>query len=120
MEIYKDITFEAAHLLPNVPTDHKCRRLHGHSFKVRLTLDGPIDKSLGWVEDFSDVKEAFDPIYHQLDHHYLNEVAGIENQTSENLTTCIWDRLKPKLQYLASIEVKETCSTGCIYRGENG
>ena len=120
MEIYKDITFEAAHMLPNVPIDHKCRRLHGHSFKVRLTLDGPIDKSLGWVEDFSDVKEAFEPIYHQLDHHYLNEVEGLENQTSEYLSKWIWTRLKPKLQYLTSIEVKETCSTGCIYRGENG
>ena len=120
MEIYTDITFEAAHMLPNVPTNHKCRRLHGHSFKVRLTLDGPIDKSLGWVEDFSDVKEAFEPIYHQLDHHYLNEVEGLENPTSENLSKWIWTRLKPKLQYLTSIEVKETCSTGCIYRGENG
>ena len=120
MEIYKDITFEAAHMLPNVPTDHKCRRLQGHSFKERLTLDGPIDKSLGWVEDFSDVKEAFEPIYHQLDHHYLNEVEGLENPTSENLSKWIWTRLKPKLQYLTSIEVKETCSTGCIYRGENG
>ena len=119
MEIYKDITFEAAHMLPNVPTDHKCRRLHGHSIKVRLTLDGPVDKSLGWVEDFSDIKEAFDPIYHQLDHHYLNEVKGLENPTSENLSKWIWKRLKPKLQYLTSIEVKETCSTGCIYRGEN-
>ena len=120
MEIYKDITFEAAHLLPNVPTDHKCRRLHGHSFKVRLALEGPVHKSLGWVEDFSEVKEAFDPIYHQLDHHYLNEVEGLENPTSENLAKWIWTKLKPKLQYLISIEVKETCSTGCIYRGENG
>ena len=107
-------------MLPNVPTNHKCRRLHGHSFKVRLTLDGPIDKSLGWVEDFSDVKEAFEPIYHQLDHHYLNEVEGLENPTSENLSKWIWTRLKPKLQYLTTNEVKETCSTGCIYRGENG
>ena len=120
MEIYKDITFEAAHLLPNVPTDHKCRQLHGHSFKVRLALEGPVHKSLGWVEDFSEVKEAFDPIYHQLDHHYLNEVEGLENPTSENLAKWIWTKLKPKLQYLISIEVKETCSTGCIYRGENG
>ena len=59
MEIYKDITFEAAHLLPNLPDDHKCRRLHGHSFKVRITLDGPIQENVGWVEDFSDIKKAF-------------------------------------------------------------
>ena len=115
MKIYKDITFEAAHMLPNVPEDHKCRQLHGHSFKVRITLDGPVDKSIGWVEDFADLKKAFDPIYQMLDHHYLNEIAGLENPTSENLVKWIWVRLKPNLKYLHSIEVKETCTTGCVY-----
>ena len=120
MKIYKDITFEAAHMLPNVPEDHKCRQLHGHSFKVRITLDGPVDKSIGWVEDFAHLKKAFDPIYQKLDHHYLNEIAGLENPTSENLVKWIWERLKPNLKYLHSIEVKETCTTGCIYEGEDG
>ena len=120
MKIYKDITFEAAHMLPNVPEDHKCRQLHGHSFKVRITLDGPVDKSIGWVEDFADLKKAFDPIFQKLDHHYLNEISGLENPTSENLVKWIWKRLKPNLKYLHSIEVKETCSTGCIYEGEDG
>ena len=120
MKIYKDITFEAAHLLPNVPKDHKCRQLHGHSFKVRITLDGPVDKSIGWVEDFADLKKAFDPILQKLDHHYLNEIAGLENPTSENLVKWIWERLKPNINYLHSIEVKETCTTGCIYEGEDG
>ena len=119
MEIYKDITFEPAHLLPNLPQAHKCRRLHGHSFKVRLTLNGPVDDSIGWVVDFAAVKKAFDPIYDQLDHHYLNEIEGLENPTSENLVKWIWDRLKPKLDFLSAIEVKETCTTGCIYRGKN-
>ena len=120
MKIYKDITFEAAHMLPHVPEDHKCRQLHGHSFKVRITLDGPVDKSIGWVEDFADLKKAFDPIYQKLDHHYLNEISGLENPTSENLVKWIWVRLKPNLQYLYSIEVKETCTTGCVYEGEDG
>ena len=120
MKIYKDITFEAAHMLPNVPEDHKCRQLHGHSFKIRITLDGPIDKSIGWVEDFSELKKAFDPIYQKLDHHYLNEISGLENPTSENLVKWIWERLKPNLKYLCSLEVKETCTTGCIYEGEDG
>ena len=61
MEIYKDITFEAAHLLPNLPEDHKCGRLHGHSFLVRVTLNGPIDEKTGWVKDFADIKKAFKP-----------------------------------------------------------
>lgn len=119
MEIYKDITFEAAHLLPNVPEDHKCRRLHGHSFKVRVTLDGPVDSTIGWVEDFAHVKKAFDPIYDELDHRYLNDIPGLENPTSENLVKWIWDRLKPILPHLSTLEVKETCTTGCIYRGED-
>ena len=118
MEIYKDITFEAAHLLPNLPDDHKCRRLHGHSFKVRITLDGPIQENVGWVEDFSDIKKTFQPIYDQLDHLYLNDIEGLDNPTSENLAKWIWEKIVNKLENLIAIEVKETCSSGCIYRGE--
>ena len=118
MEIYKDITFEAAHLLPNLPDDHKCRRLHGHSFKVRITLDGPIQENVGWVKDFSDIKKAFQPIYDQLDHRYLNDIEGLDNPTSENLAKWIWEKIVNKLENLIAIEVKETCSSGCIYRGE--
>ena len=120
MEIYKDITFEAAHLLPNLPAGHKCSRLHGHSFLVRITLDGPIDKETGWVEDFADIKKAFQPIYDELDHNYLNNISGLENPTSENLAKWIWGKLENDLNYLTAIEVKETCSSGCIYRGKNG
>jgi len=120
MEIYKDITFEAAHLLPNLPDDHKCRRLHGHSFMVRVTLDGPVNKKVGWVEDFAEIKKAFSPIYDQLDHHYLNDVEGLENPTSENLARWIWNKLIGQLKYLSAIEVKETCTSGCVYRGEDG
>ena len=97
MEIYKDITFEAAHLLPNLPDDHKCKRLHGHSFLVRITVDGPVDKETGWVQDFADIKKVFKPIYDQLDHNYLNDVQGLENPTSENLAKWIWDKLKKEL-----------------------
>jgi len=117
MEIYKDITFEAAHLLPNLPDGHKCKRLHGHSFTVRITVDGPIDPNVGWVIDYAEIKKAFAPIYNQLDHHYLNDIEGLENPTSENLAKWIWAQLNPDLNYLASIEVKETCSSGCIYKG---
>lgn len=106
-------------MLPNLPDNHKCRRLHGHSFKARISLTGPLDKDIGWVEDFSKIKKAFKPIYDTLDHNYLNEVEGLENPTSELLAKWIWDRLKPSLKYLSSVEVKETCSTGCIYRGES-
>ena len=107
MEIYKDIIFEAAHLLPNVPVDHKCKRLHGHSFKVRIKLNGPVDSSIGWVEDFADVKKAFDPIYHILDHNYLNDIEGLENPTSEILIEWIWNKLKPDLQELTKLVLWE-------------
>lgn len=119
MEIWKDFTFEAAHRLPNVPEGHKCARLHGHSFKTRVYVDGPVDKSLGWVVDFSDIKAAFKPLEQQLDHHYLNEIEGLENPTSENIAIWIWDRLKPQIPHLSKIVVRETCTCGCIYRGES-
>jgi len=118
MEIYKEVTFEAAHTLPNLPKDHKCRRLHGHSFKVRIYVDGKVDDRTGWVIDFADIAKAFNPIWEQLDHHYLNDVEGLENPSSENLAKWIWERLKPNLEDLSALEVKETCTTGCIYRGE--
>lgn len=116
MIIYKEFTFEAAHKLPNVPVDHKCARLHGHSFTVRIHVEDEMLEELGWVMDFADIKIAFRPIWEQLDHHYLNEIEGLENPTSENLAIWIWEKLKPKLSSLHSIEVKETCSSGCIYK----
>ena len=117
MEIYKDFTFEAAHRLPNVPKDHKCSRLHGHSFMVRISVDGDIGEHSGWVMDYADLKTAFAPTLDRLDHHYLNDIEGLENPTSENLAVWIWDQLKPRLPNLSRIEVKETCSSGCIYTG---
>ncbi|EPE37618.1 6-carboxy-5,6,7,8-tetrahydropterin synthase [Candidatus Photodesmus katoptron] len=117
-EIYKDFTFEAAHHLPNVPKGHKCGRLHGHSFLVRLYIQGNIDPNTGWLVDFSDIKKLFNPIYEQLDHFYLNEITGLENPTSEVLAIWIWRKLKPSLPILNKIEIKETCTTGCIYSGK--
>ncbi len=118
MELYKDFRFEAAHLLPEVPEGHKCARLHGHSFKVRITIAGEMNPQTGWILDFDDIRQAFEPLLDQLDHHYLNEIPGLENPTSEHLVRWIWDRLKPALPELAVVEVSETCDTGCRYRGE--
>lgn len=120
MELYKEFTFEAAHRLPNVPAAHKCARLHGHSFRVRVTVDAPVDPALGWVMDFAEIKAAWAPLDDALDHRYLNEIPGLENPTSERLAQWIWERLRPALPMLACIEVRETCSAGCRYRGEDG
>ncbi|MDH4120784.1 MAG: 6-carboxytetrahydropterin synthase QueD [Deltaproteobacteria bacterium] len=118
MEIYKEFTFDSAHLLPNLPEGHKCRRLHGHSFRVILYVSGPLTPKEGWVMDFADLKKAFKPLYDQLDHRYLNEIEGLENPTSEVLAVWIWRRLKPSLPLLSRVEVKETCTSGCVYAGE--
>ena len=117
MDIFKVFTVEAAHRLPHVPDGHKCARLHGHSFRIELHLSGPIDPRAGWVMDFADVKTAFQPIYHQLDHHYLNDIPGLDNPTSEQLATWIWDQAKPVLPLLSAVVVHETCTSGCRYTG---
>lgn len=116
MEIFREFTFEAAHRLPNVPAGHKCARLHGHSYRVEVHLTGDIDPSTGWLMDFAELKSAFKPLHDQLDHYYLNEIQGLENPTSEVLARWIWDRLIDQLP-LSAIMVRETCTSGCIYRG---
>ncbi len=118
MDIYKEFYLESAHWLPNVPEGHKCGHLHGHSFKVIVKVSGEPNDQMGWIIDFSDIKAAFKPIYDQLDHACLNHVEGLENPTSENLVIWIWNALKPKLPQLSEIEVCETCTSGCIYKGE--
>jgi len=117
MELRKTFQFEAAHYLPNLPKRHKCNRLHGHSFKVEIVVEGECDPKLGWVMDYADISSAFKPIWKQLDHHYLNKIEGLENPTSENLTLWIWERLQPKLPLLSAVEVAETCTARCVYRG---
>lgn len=117
MDIFKTFTLEAAHRLPNVPTGHKCARLHGHSFRIELRVRGEPGADTGWIMDFADLKSAFRPLYDQLDHHYLNDIPGLENPTSEQLAIWIWDRLKPRLPLLAEIVVHETCTSGCRYTG---
>ena len=115
MELYKDFTFEAAHRLPNVPEGHKCARLHGHSFRVRVTVQGPVGEHTGWVMDFAELKAAFRPLDERLDHRYLNEIPGLENPTSEILAQWIWRELQGELPTLSAVEVRETCTTGCVF-----
>ena len=118
MEIYKDFTFEAAHRLPNVPPGHKCSRLHGHSFQVSVHIDAPVGDTTGWVRDFADLGCAMKPVLERLDHYYLNEIEGLDNPTSEILARWIWERVLPSLPELSQIVVRETCTSGCVYRGE--
>lgn len=118
MELRKSFQFEAAHLLPHLPLTHKCRRLHGHSFSVELAIAGECDPKLGWLMDYAEIKAVFSPIWEKLDHHYLNEIPGLENPTSENISIWIWDQLKPRLPLLVEVIVAETCTARAVYRGE--
>lgn len=118
MDIFKVFNIDAAHRLPNVPEDHKCAQMHGHSFRIEIHIRGPIDPKLGWVIDFADIVKVFNPIYDQLDHKCLNEIAGLENPTSENLAKWIWKYLKPTLPLLRKIVVQESPTSGCVYKGE--
>ena len=117
MELRKTFQFEAAHLLPRLPESHKCRRLHGHSFKVEIVLVGECDAKLGWLMDYAEIKAVFSPIWEKLDHHYLNEIRGLENPTSENVAAWIWQQLKPNLPLLVEVVVAETCTAQAVYRG---
>ena len=118
MEIFKAFSIEAAHRLPNLPDEHKCSRLHGHSFLIEVHVSGDVDDTTGWVMDFADISQAFKPVFEKLDHHYLNEIAGLENPTSEVLARWVWQQLKPPLADLSSDVIKETCTAGCIYQGD--
>lgn len=117
VRLTRGFTFEAAHRLPRAPEGHKCRRLHGHSFRVEITVEGAVDPETGWFLDYGVMKEAVEPIRRELDHYYLNEIAGLENPTSENLARWIWERLRPVLPSLARITVHETCEARCEYEG---
>jgi 6-pyruvoyltetrahydropterin/6-carboxytetrahydropterin synthase len=118
VELAKTFTFEAAHSLPTFPEGHKCRRLHGHSFEVDVVVAGEVDPVKGYLIDYSDIRDACEPVRSQLDHYHLNEIEGLENPTSEVLARWIWDRVKPKLPLLSKIVIRETCTSACTYAGE--
>jgi 6-pyruvoyltetrahydropterin/6-carboxytetrahydropterin synthase len=117
MEISRRFQVEAAHLLPNAPDGHRCRRLHGHSFSVTVTISGPVEEPQGWVLDFGAIDDAFSPLMDALDHRFLNDVEGLENPTSENLAIWIWEALAPRLELLYEIEIGETCRSSVRFHG---
>lgn len=119
MEIFKVFHVDAAHRLPDVPSGHKCAQLHGHSFRIEVHIKGPVNPRRGWVIDFADIAQAFQPLHDQLDHMYLNDIEGLDNPTSENLAHWIWLRLQPVLPQLSKVVIQESPESGCIYEGTN-
>jgi 6-pyruvoyltetrahydropterin/6-carboxytetrahydropterin synthase len=110
--------FEAAHFLPRVPEGHKCARMHGHSYAITVVVEGEIDQDKGWLLDFSEIDEHVNPLVRRLDHHVLNEVEGLENPTSELLAVWLWKAIRTTLPILVEVQVAETTSSRCAYRGE--
>jgi 6-pyruvoyltetrahydropterin/6-carboxytetrahydropterin synthase len=119
LKLYKEFFFEAAHFLPSAPSGHPNSRIHGHSFRLRVMLQGDPDPQTGLLMNLGDIAAAMQPILEQLDHRLLNEVEGLQVATLENLVRWIWERAKPALPALAEIAVsRDTCMEGCIYSGE--
>ena len=117
IELAREYRFEAAHRLPRVPAGHKCARLHGHSFKFEILLEGEVDERTGFLIDFGDVDAIVQPLVQRLDHSFLNELEGLENPTSEILSAWLWKRLRPDLPALSAVTVSETADSRCTYRG---
>ena len=117
-ELVKTFRFEAAHSLTGVPDGHKCRRIHGHSYRLDVHVEGPVDGTTGMVMDFHEIQKAVKPVLEQLDHRLLNDIPGLENSTSEILCRYFWDRLKPALPGLSAITVWESDTSRCVFRGE--
>ncbi len=117
-KLVRDYRFEAAHQLPKVPETHKCSRMHGHSYRVSVTIEGDIDPELGWLMDFAEIDERVDPIIKQVDHYTLNDLPGLQNPTSEILARWLWRKIKPGLPIMVELGVSETPDSRCVYRGE--
>lgn len=113
-----EFRFEAAHRLPKVPPGHKCQRLHGHSFKIEVSVRGPVNPETGWFIDFSVLQDEWKKVYDVIDHNYLNDVPGLENPTSEILAHWLWTQMKPAVPSLEKITVFETCDARCEYEGD--
>jgi 6-pyruvoyltetrahydropterin/6-carboxytetrahydropterin synthase len=118
MRIYKEFSFEAAHFLPSAPPGHPNARVHGHSFRVRVTLEGEPDETTGIVLHLDDVEAAIADARDALDHRFLNEVDGLSQPTLERISIWLWERLHNRLPGLSEIEVaRDSCHEGCVYRG---
>jgi 6-pyruvoyltetrahydropterin/6-carboxytetrahydropterin synthase len=117
VELVKTFRFEAAHSLPNAPEGHKCRRVHGHSYRIDVHVAGEVDPNTGWLMDYAEIKQIVEPVIEELDHRFLNDVGGLENSTSELLARYLWDRVAPEIPQLAAIAVWESGTARCIYRG---
>ena len=114
--IFKELTFDSAHFLPNVPEGHKCRNIHGHTYRLKVYINGPIDEHTGWVADFAELKKSVKSVIEEVDHKFLNNIDGLDNPTCELLARWLWQKIKPLVPGLSKIELHETPTSGVVYR----
>lgn len=114
-ELKQQFQIESARFLPNLPPEHPCSQMHGHSFKIIVTLQSTLDAKIGWVRDYHEISTVVGQVLKPLDHKVLNQVSGLENPTSEVLAVYLYEKLKAKLPELVRISVQETATTECSY-----
>lgn len=90
MDIYVSLSFDAAHRLPAVPAGTNAATCTAIPFAVEVYVQGDVAENTGWVADFGDIKTIAKSYVDQLDHTYLNDIAGLENPTSENIAVWLW------------------------------
>ncbi|MEM9661049.1 MAG: 6-carboxytetrahydropterin synthase QueD [Planctomycetota bacterium] len=117
MQIFREFTFDAAHRLDHLPEGHKCGRVHGHTYRLTVHVEGEPDPVVGWIVDFAEIKRLVTDTIEPLDHHLLNDVPGLEQPTTERLAAWIWHRLHPSLPGLCKITLWENRNSGCTYTG---
>jgi 6-pyruvoyltetrahydropterin/6-carboxytetrahydropterin synthase len=121
-EVSVDETFAAAHALRGYKG--KCENLHGHNYKVRVTLAGPELDSVGLLYDFVHLKQVIQGVIRLLDHRYLNEMKPFDeiNPSAENISKYIYDETSKQMKKapngatITSITVWETDVTAATYR----
>jgi len=118
MQIFKQFTFDSAHFLPHVPDGHKCKEIHGHTYRLTVYVEGELEKNLEWVMDFAEMKNVIDPVVKSIDHKLLNNISGLENPTCEIIAVWLWNKIKPEVPLLTKIELHETPTSGAVYEGK--
>lgn len=118
MQIFKQFSFDSAHFLPHVPDGHKCKEIHGHTYRMIVYINGELIKDLDWVMDFAEMKKVIAPVIKTIDHKLLNNIPGLENPTCEIIAVWLWNKIKPEIPLLSKIELYETPTSGVVYEGK--
>lgn len=118
MELFFRFDFAAARYLPRLPDSHRCSRMHGHTFQVEFAIRGQPGADSGWLVDFDEVEASVAQLKGELDHHCLNELAGLENPTTEAVAAWLWRRLAALYPGLHRVTVQEHPSRGVSCFGD--